>query len=64
MGNKKTRMTTSIPSETQVNHGWTNSILKQRGLLITLVPKFYNNVFLLVSLTTLETFIKFDWLVY
>ena len=27
-------------------------------------PKFYNNVFLLVSLTTLATFIEFKWLVY
>ena len=32
--------------------------------LLHLSPKFYYNVFLFVGLTTLETFIKFDWLVY
>ncbi len=34
------------------------------GLFIALVPKFYNNVFLFVGFTTLETLIDFDWLVY
>ena len=32
------------------------------GLFITLVPKFENNDFLFIGLTTLETFIEF-WLV-
>ena len=27
-------------------------------------PKFYNNVFLLVGLTTLGTLVKFDWLIH
>ena len=33
-------------------------------LFITLVPKFQDNVFLFVGLTTLGTFIEFDWLVH
>ena len=32
---------------------------REGTLLFTLVPKFNNNVFLLVGLTTLGTFIKF-----
>ena len=34
------------------------------GRLLHQSPKFYDNVFLFVCLTTLETLIKFDWLVY
>ena len=40
---------------------------RERGeneLFITLVPKVYYNVFLLVGLTTLGTFVNVDWLVY
>ena len=33
-------------------------------MLISLVPKFYNNVFLFVDLTTLETLVNFDWLIH
>ena len=33
-------------------------------MFITLVPKFYNNGFLFVSLTTLGTSVNFDWFVH
>ena len=33
-------------------------------LFITLVPNFFNNVFLFVGLTTLETMQNFDWLIH
>ena len=36
---------------------------KDNGLFITLVPKFYNSVFLFIGLTTLGTSVTFDWLV-
>ena len=32
------------------------------GLFITLVQKFYSNVFLFVGLTTLRNIVNFDWL--
>ena len=35
----------------------------KNGLFIALVPKFYNNLFLIVGLTTLRTLMNFDWLV-
>ena len=34
------------------------------GLFITMYPKVFNNVFLLVGLTTLGAFNKCDWLIY
>ena len=33
-------------------------------MLISLVPKFYNNVSLFVDLTILGTLVNFDWLIY
>ena len=33
-------------------------------MLISLVPKFYNNVSLFVDLTTLGTLVNFDWLIH
>ena len=43
----------------------TNEIFRERGdngLLITLVPKFYDNVFLFVDLTTFGTSVNLDLL--
>ena len=34
------------------------------GLFVKLLPKIFNPVFLFVNLTTLGTFINFDWLVH
>ena len=37
---------------------------KGHWAVITVIPKVLYNVFLFVSLTTLGTFIEFDWLVH
>ena len=43
---------------------WNNKPERERGLFITLVLKFYNDVFLLVGLTTLETLvILIGWII-
>ena len=45
---------------------YSNNAIRYRGdngLLITLVPKVFNNVFLFVGFATLRTLVNFDWLV-
>ena len=37
---------------------------ENNGFFITQCPKFYNNIFLFVWLTSLETLVNFDWLIH